>query len=42
MNEALNRDYILSQLMFHRSQLADFVVQQIGQFGSYVRNEATE
>lgn len=38
----LHKETILQTLVTHRSQLADFGVRQIGLFGSYVRNEATE
>jgi predicted nucleotidyltransferase len=38
----LHKDAILQTLVTHKSQLADFGVRQIGLFGSYVRNEATE
>lgn len=38
----LHKDAILQTLATHKLQLADFGVRQIGLFGSYVRNEATE
>lgn len=38
----LHKDAILQTLASHKLQLADFGVRQIGLFGSYVRNEATE
>lgn len=42
MTNNLHKDAILQTLVTHKSQLADFGVRQIGLFGSYVRNEATE
>lgn len=42
MHNLLQKDVILKMLAAHRSQLASFGVNQIGLFGSYVRNEATE
>jgi predicted nucleotidyltransferase len=42
MYTILNRDIILKILATHKQQLADFGVNQIGLFGSYVRNEATQ
>jgi predicted nucleotidyltransferase len=42
MNNNLHKDVILQTLVTHKSQLAAFGVRQIGLFGSYVRNEATE
>ena len=42
MIDNLHKDAILQILVTHKSQLADFGVRQIGLFGSYVRDEATE
>ena len=42
MNKYLHRDAILQILAAHKHQLAAYGVSQIGLFGSYVRNEATE
>jgi uncharacterized protein len=37
-----DKNIILNTLCDHQQQLRDFGVNQIGLFGSYVRNEATE
>lgn len=42
MDQILHRDTILQILANHKQQLADYGVNQIGLFGSYVRNEATQ
>jgi len=42
MDTILHRDTILQILASHKQQLADYGVNQIGLFGSYVRNEATQ
>jgi uncharacterized protein len=42
MNRNLHKESILQLLVAHKQQLAAFGVNQIGLFGSYVRNEATE
>ena len=36
------KDYILTAIRKHRSDLSRFGVQSVGLFGSYVRNEQTE
>ena len=36
------KDYILTSIKKHRSDLSVFGVQSVGLFGSYVRNEQTE
>jgi predicted nucleotidyltransferase len=36
------KDIILQTLVAHKQQLATYGVNQIGLFGSYLRNEATE
>jgi len=36
------KDYILTAIRKHRSDLSTFGVQSVGLFGSYVRNEQTE
>jgi predicted nucleotidyltransferase len=36
------KDYILTAIRKHRSDLSQFGVQSVGLFGSYVRNEQTE
>jgi len=40
--QPLDRKYILQLLFDHRKQLASFGVEQIGLFGSFARDEATE
>lgn len=42
MSSALHKESILQILAAHKQQLAVYGVDQIGLFGSYVRNEATE
>lgn len=42
MDGKLYKDVILHALATHKLQLIGFGVNQIGLFGSYVRNEATE
>ena len=42
MDTILHRDLILQILANHKHQLAHYGVNQIGLFGSYVRNEATQ
>ena len=42
MGSNFHKNAILHTLEAHKSQLAGFGVNQIGLFGSYVRNEATE
>lgn len=42
MNTLILKDAILQTLSEHEQQLADYGVKQIGLFGSYVRNEATD
>jgi predicted nucleotidyltransferase len=42
MDSNLHKKAILQTLASHKVQLAGFGVNQIGLFGSYVRNEATE
>jgi len=42
MSRYLHRDAILQILAANKQQLAAYGVNQIGLFGSYVRNEATE
>lgn len=38
----ITKDYILTAIRKHRSDLTRFGVQSVGLFGSYVRNEQTE
>jgi predicted nucleotidyltransferase len=38
----LHKDQIFEQLRLHKDVLQDFGVQEIGLFGSYVKNKATE
>jgi len=38
----LNRDYILSTIRINKPELKKFGIQNIGLFGSYVRNEQSE
>src|SRR5258708_23657047 len=42
MDSNFHKNAILQTLATHKLQLAGFGVNQIGLFGSYVRNEATE
>jgi predicted nucleotidyltransferase len=42
MSKYLHKEAILQILATHKGQLAAYGVNQIGLFGSYVRNEATE
>jgi predicted nucleotidyltransferase len=42
MRRDLHKDAILQILVAHKQQLAVYGVKQIGLFGSFVRNEATE
>ncbi|HLR33226.1 MAG TPA: nucleotidyltransferase family protein [Fodinibius sp.] len=39
---ALDKETILQTLASHQKELSDFGVEQIGLFGSFSRNEATE
>lgn len=41
MSSVLHKDNILQSLADHKQQLLAYGVNQIGLFGSYVRNEAT-
>lgn len=38
----INKEAILSSLTAHQKELESFGVQQVGLFGSFVRNEATD
>ena len=38
----VNKTYICTQLQLHSQTLKEFGVRQIGLFGSYARNEATQ
>jgi hypothetical protein len=38
----LSKDYILSTIRFHKPELKKFGIQNIGLFGSYIRNEQSE
>ena len=38
----VNKTYIFTQLQLHSQTLKEFGVRQIGLFGSYARNEATQ
>jgi predicted nucleotidyltransferase len=42
MNRNLRKETILQMLVAHKEQLAAYGVNQIGLFGSHVRNEAKE
>lgn len=42
MNSLLHKEAILKTLVANKQQLAAYGVNQIGLFGSHVRNEATE
>src|SRR5947199_10093214 len=42
MPEKLNKNIIIHTLVAHKEQLAGYVVKQIGLFGSFVRNQASE
>ena len=42
MEAKLLKDFILQTLVAHKQQLAAYGVNQIGLFGSHLRNEATE
>ena len=42
MSSSLTKDTILEKLAANKAQLTAFGVQEIGLFGSYVRNQSTE
>lgn len=39
---SINKEFILTALTAHQQKLQKFGVQQVGLFGSFVRNEATD
>lgn len=41
-DKVLHKDQIFEQLRLHKDALRDFGVQEIGLFGSYVKNQATK
>ncbi len=42
MDNGLNKDIIMQKLVDSKSRLHEFGVEEIGLFGSFVRDEATE
>jgi uncharacterized protein len=42
ISTGINKEYILAALTVHQEELQKFGVKQVGLFGSFVRNEATD